>query len=280
MKIYKILSLLVVTAILAVSCEPIEERDSLSNSFDPNAIELSVEQNPPGSNKFTLKMNTKGVMGYWDYVVGQKNTDEVEVVFPVTGTHTFTFNVHNQYMTDGTPSSKTTGTTASIDVNITQLDVRLDDKFYHLAGETAAGKTWVFAGAPWDGNLWWYMAAPYNWEEIWWNAAGECCPPANSDFVMDAAAEINFTLLGDYTYTLDGASSEGVKWAFNDDLTAFTITDPTKIPGYQNEWGEPRANADGRYEVKELTAERMVLYTSETIQGGTGWIWVFVPKAK
>lgn len=278
-KIHYILIGLVVT--LFASCEPIEDRDVLSNSFNPDNIQLSVERETPGSNQFTLKMNTKGVTGYWDYISGVAYTDEVLVTFPVTGEYTYSFNVTTPYMPNGVPS-ETEYITKTIDVQIDQLDVPLDDPYYKIAGETLAGKTWVFAGVPFDNTRWWYMAPPDNpTGDPWWNAAGECCPPANKDFVQDATAEINFNLLGDYTYTLGDDVIDGVKWKFNSDYTELTISDPTVIPGYQNEWGEPRANAEGKYQVVELTDDKLMLYTNQTIHdtGNIGWVWIFKPKA-
>lgn len=270
--------IIVVFAFSIAGCEPIEDRDSLSNSFDANAIDVSVIQDPPGTNKFILKMNTEGVAGYWDFIKSTKFTDEVEVIFPLTGTYTFSFNPTSPYLTDGSLKNVDYNVSKTIDVTIDKLDFPLPEEYYTLAGTTLDGKTWVFAGTPFDNTLWWYMAAPYNWAETWWNAAGECCPPADINGVQDATAEINFTVLQDYTYELDGVKTEGIKWEFSDDLKILKISDPTKIPGYRNEWGEPRANKDGWYEVIELTDDRLVLYTNETIQGGTGWIWVFVPK--
>lgn len=278
MKIYKIFGALSMAILLLISaCEPIEDRDFLTNSVSSaDDIDLSVVQES-GSNSFSLQMNTPGVTGYWDFIIGTKYTDRVDVIFPVTGEFVFNYHMTTPFMNNNNPADREY-LVKSIVVQIEQLNVPLADEFYALAGTTAEGKTWVFDGEPFDGKLWWYMAAPYNPFEIWWNAAGECCPPANSTFVQDASAKMNFNLLGEYTYELNGEKSEGVKWVFSEDRKSLTISDPTAIPGYQNEWGEPRANAKGSYQIIELTEDRLVLYTAETIQGGTGWIWVFKPE--
>jgi len=258
------------------ACEPVEVRDMLSNPVNSaDDIILSVEQEA-GSNSFTLQMNTPGVTGYWDYIVGTKYSDRVDVVFPVTGEFTFNFHMTTPFMPNGDPGEREY-ITNSIVVKVDKLDVPLADEYYALAGTTAEGKTWVFDGEPFDGKAWWYMVADYNHAELWWNAAGECCPPADINFVQDAAATMNFNLLGEYTYELNGEKSEGVKWVFSEDLKSLTISDPTAIPGYQNEWGEPRANPKGTYEIIELTEDKLVLFTSTTIQGGSGWKWVFKP---
>jgi hypothetical protein len=65
------------------ACDPIEDRDVLKNSFNPDDIELTVTQTANGTgNGITLKMNTPGVHGYWDYKLGTKFTDEVSFVSP------------------------------------------------------------------------------------------------------------------------------------------------------------------------------------------------------
>ena len=222
-------------------------------------------------------MNTPGVTGYWDFITGTKYTDRVDVIFPITGEFVFNYHMTTPFMINGNPAEREY-LVKSIVVQIDQLNVPLADEFYALAGTTIEGKTWVFDGAPYDGGLWWYMVADYNHAETWWNAAGECCPPADINFTEDASAEITFNLLGDYTYDLSGEKSEGVKWVFSDDLKMLTINDPTAIPGYQNTWGEPRANPKGTYQIIELTEDKLVLFTATTIQGGSGWKWVFKAK--
>lgn len=272
---------LMVLVLMFSSCEPIEDRDVLSNTITSvDDIELSVIQEG-GGNSFTLQMTTPGVTGYWDFITATKWTDRVDVVFPVTGEFTFDYYMSTPFMTNGKPSEKEYFT-KSITVNIENLTVPLADEYYNIAGTTLDGKTWVFAGEPLDGGTWWYMSDFLNWESVWWNAAGECCPPANKDFVLDSDAEMTFKILGEYIYSLNGEETEGVKWEISEDLTTLTLSDPTVIPGYQNEWGEPRANPDGKYQIVELTEDRLVLFTPVTINSGVevnGWTWVFVPKS-
>ncbi len=43
--------------------------------------------------------------------------------------------------------------------------------------------------------MWWFMADPGNPWGLWWNAAGDCCPPA------DAAGEMKFDLNGAANFT-------------------------------------------------------------------------------
>ena len=141
-------------------------------------------------------MNTSGVTGYWDYIIDKKYTDRVEVVFPFTGTHEFTYHVTTPYMPDGNPA-ETEYVEKTVSVEITQLDEALPEAYYYLVGENLEGKTWVFDGGPGaDGGTWWFMSDPSNPWGIWWNAAGECCPPA------DAAGKMVFDLAGNANYNL------------------------------------------------------------------------------
>jgi hypothetical protein len=102
MKIYKAPSLIVgMLALLLAACEPIEDRQVLTNSYNPDDIELKVVQSTVGGNELSLQMNTPGVAGYWDFVIDRKYSDRVDVIYPIPGTSTFTFHVTTPYLEDG-----------------------------------------------------------------------------------------------------------------------------------------------------------------------------------
>jgi len=269
MKMNKTISLIVGTlTIFFAACEPIENRDVLSNSFDPDNIELKVVQSTPGGNGLSIQMNTPGIAGYWDYVIDKKYSDRVEVVFPIPGTSTFTFHVTTPYIENGDLMSPTY-VSKSIDVTINQLDQPLPEAYYKLVGANLEGKTWVFDGTGGDNGLWWYMTDPGNWQGLWWNAGGTCCPPsdASGKMVFDLDGGANFT----YFASASGSAVEGSSWAFNADFTKLTIK------GDSNILGSMECGANGKvFEIKEFTADKLTLFVSN---GGcsTGWVWVFVP---
>ena len=258
-------------AIFFAACEPIENRDVLSNSFDPDNIELTVVQSTTGGNELSIQMNTPGVAGYWDYVIDKKFTDRVDVIYPIPGTSTFTFHVTTPYIEDGDVGNPTFDLSKSIDVTITQLDHELPAAYYKLVGENLEGKTWVFDGVAGDNRWWWYMVAGYNWQEKWWNAGGECCPPSDvsGKMVFDLDGGANFT----YFASASGSPVEGSSWAFNADFTKLTINGGADILGV-NGCG---VNSNNKvYEIKEFTADRLVLFV-DNASCGSGWIWVFKP---
>lgn len=271
MKLKNIYGVILMAFVLIISsCDPIEDRDELTNNFDPDNIELAVVQATNGGNKLSIQMNSPGVTGYWDYIIDKKYSDRVEVVFPFTGTHTFTYHVTTPYMPNGTPDTKEY-VSKSVSVEITQLDEELPEAYYFLVGDDLGGKTWVFDGGPSpDGGLWWFMSDPANkpWG-VWWNAAGECCPPA------DAAGKMVFDLAGgaNYTYYADanGNPVTGSTFKFNGDYTKLTIEGPANLLGSMEGGG----NA-GVFNIVELTADRMVLYVPNAAWA-TGWTWVFKP---
>ncbi|MCU4164992.1 hypothetical protein [Carboxylicivirga caseinilyticus] len=271
MKYKNIFGAIIAGILLMMSaCEPIEDRETLSNSFNPDKIELDVVQATNGGNKLSIQMNTPGVTGYWDYIIDKKYTDRVEVIFPFTGTHEFTYHVTTPYMSDGTPSEKEY-VEKTVSVEITQLDEPLPDAYYMLVGDNLEGKTWVFDGGPSsDGGLWWFMSDPSNPWGIWWNAAGDCCPPG------DAAGKMFFDLAGNanYTYYADAAGDPvtGSTFKFNGDYTKLTIEGPANLLGSMDGGG----NA-GVFNIVELTAEKMVLFVPNAAWA-TGWTWVFVPQ--
>jgi hypothetical protein len=256
-------------ALLLQACEPVEKRDVLQNSFDPNDIELKVVQSTTGGNKLSIQMNTKGIAGYWDYVIDKKYSDRVEVIFPIPGKSTFTFYVTTPYLNSTNPAD-VKYISKSVDVQIDKLDHKLPDPYYHLVGTSLQGKTWVFDGVAGDGRLWWYMVSPSNWKEMWWNAAGECCPPA------DASGKMKFDLDGGANFTYwanQGANpATGTKWAFSSDFTKLFIKGDANILGSMDGGGNSKV-----FEVKELSDNKMALFVPDAAWG-TGWVWVFKPE--
>jgi hypothetical protein len=278
MKLNRILGFVGITAFLAFSaCDPIEDREELANSFNPDAIDLEVVQATSGGNKLSIQMNTDGVTGYWDYIIDTKYTDRVDVVFPFTGTHEFTFHSTTPYMAeDGNPESREF-VEKTVSVEITQLDEPLPEAYYALIGENLEGKTWVFDGGPApDGGLWYFMSAndnPDGYMSPWWNAAGDCCPPP------DAAGHMVFDLAGGANYThYSGPNADPVQgnFAFNGDYTQLTIGGDAKLLGYFSHEGVVAGSEAGKYQIMELSADRLALYVPSNGYG-TGWTFIFVP---
>jgi hypothetical protein len=275
MKTIKYITALVVAGAMVFlsACDPIEDRDVLKNSYDPDRIELEVTQTAAGKgNGITLKMKTPGVIGYWDYLINKTYTDEIYVVFPIPGKHTFTYNVSTPYIKGGDPGNREM-ISKSIEVTIDVLDQPLPQAYYNLVGEALQEKTWVFDGGPEaDGRQWWFMSDPGNPWGIWWNAAGDCCPPA------DAAGKMVFDLKGgaNYTYYASpaGTAVTGGTFKFNAGFTKFYVSGPNNLLG-----GLPGSGGgnNGEYNIVELTADRMVLHVPNA-EWSTGWTWVFVPK--
>ena len=270
MKMNKTISLIVGTLTLFfAACEPIENRDTLSNSFDPNDIELKVVQSTTGGNELSIQMNTPGIAGYWDYVIDKKYSDRVEVVYPIPGTSTFTFHVTTPYIENGDINNPVYGIKKTVDVTITQLDHALPEAYYKLVGANLEGKTWVFDGVGGDERLWWFMSDPGNWAGMWWNAGGTCCPPADAagEMVFDLDGGANFTYYASPTATPVTGSS----FSFNADYTKLTIKGNANILGSMDGGGNNKV-----FQIKEFTADRLTLFVPDAAWA-TGWTWVFKP---
>lgn len=255
-------------AILLAACEPIEKRDTLSNSFDN--IELKVVQSTPGGNQLSLQMLTPGIAGYWDFVIDKKATDRVEVIYPIPGKSTFTFYVTTPYL-EANDVNSVGYVSKSISVTIDTLDHELPEAYYKLVGENLEGKTWVFNGTGGDGGLWWYMTDGAKWTSLWWNAGGECCPPSDASgrMVFDLDGGANFT----YYSSPSATAVKGSTWGFNADYTKLTIK------GGANLLGSEGCGANSKvFEIKEFTPDRLTLFVSNA-GCSTGWVWVFVPEA-
>lgn len=273
MKAIKNITTLVVAGamVLMSACDPIEDRDILGNSFDPNDIQLEVIQTAGGKgNGLTLKMNTPGVIGYWDYLIDKKYSDVVNnVVFPIPGTHTFTYRVATPFISGGDPANREY-ISKTIDVTIEVLDQPLPQAYYDLIGEDLGGKTWVFDGAGGDEKQWYFMSDPNNAWGLWWNAGGTCCPPS------DVGGKMVFDLNGAANYTYyASAGSEGIvgSFSFSSDQKKLFIAGGINVLGAKENGS---GNNAGEYTIVELTADRLVLHTGSN-DAGTGWTFVFVP---
>lgn len=265
---YKKYSLLFgLLVLLFTACEPIVDEMELENSTDVAGVELVAAQSTTGGNEITLSMNTPGVTGYWDYVIGKGLSDRVTVTYPVTGTFDFKF--------VGTLGAEFFEKSAS--VTIEQLDHEVDPEWAALlGGDAVAGKTWVLATdrpenkSPYDGGpaaLYSFMSAPYNWLELWWNA-GDCCPP------VDVDAEMTFDLNGgpNYTYKNGGETKSG---SFVLDVKNETLTiNGADLVGAYGAPGQISDTQKGQYQLKVLNDTEMILYQVH----GTGWTWIFKPK--
>lgn len=258
MKTNKILGLFMAAVALTFSsCEPIVDTAEITNTTDVDGVELVVTQSGPGGNLIELSMVTPGITGYWDYNIGRAFTDKVEFIYPIPGTQTFTY----------------TGTlgkeffTKSIDVQIDVLDNPLPADYTSLVSEdTAGGKTWVFGDSPW------HMSPPDSndgWGTIWWDA-WSCC-------LADAGGKMKFDLDGaaNYTYFSD-ANATGQTGTFALDIPNQTLVvsgapilggqDPVRLPG------------NGVFEIISLTEDELILHTTLTVGGDSGWTWRFVPE--
>lgn len=253
----------VLCMLAATACEPIEDRVELKNSFDPEKIELKVVQTTTGGNKLSLQMLTPGVVGYWDYGIDKKFSDRVEVNYPIPGKHTFTFYVTNGHVTKTDKGFETTYVKKTIDVQIDKLDAPLPEAYSKLVGtDFANGKTWTFDLT--DPTKWWYMTDA-DWTAFWWQP--ETSTQMNGKMVFDLNGAANLKTYG----TPDAAAVSG-KWAFNSDFSKITISGDANILAVED--GGVNNDGSKTYEIKELTANRMVLFQNN-MAWSPGWVWVF-----
>ncbi|MFI3322134.1 MAG: hypothetical protein R3Y50_06375 [Rikenellaceae bacterium] len=261
--------LIAIATLLTVSCSAIIEDNELENSFDKDNIVLSATQATAGSNEITLKLETKGVTGYWDYIINTKYTDEVTVVFPYTGTHTFTYHSTTPYINNG-DLTDLEYVSKSINVEVTQLDTPLNDAYYSLVGSDLGGKTWVFDGTAGDGNVWWAMVDGGNYASVWWNATNDYVTPedVNGKMYFDVAGGANY----DYYASEDAEPVRGT-FVFNGAFSTLTFQSDVNILGSSN----GLSCGATTYEIIELTEDRLVLFAS-AVDNGTGWIWAFRPE--
>lgn len=269
MKKYSILGFVAGAALVFAACEPIEERLTLSNSYDPNSIDLEVVHSSPGSNKFKLVMKTPGVTGYWDYNIGERYSNEVEVIYPFTGEATFTFHATIGYIPDGDLTKVNYNVQKTITTQVTKMDTRLADAYYHLVGENLEGKAWVFDFD--DPVGWWYMTDE-SWEVFWWQPDLEDNEEAHGKIVFNLDGGPNYL-----KYSQPDAEPVKGRFAFNANCDRLTIQGDVNLLGALPGTGAENNTGSKEYQIIELTADRMVLFQTN-MAWSPGWVWVFKPE--
>lgn len=259
--------------VLMSACDPIEDRDILENTYVPDDIQVEAVQSSGGTgNGLTLKMNTPGVYGYWDYKLGKAHTNEVSFVSPFMGDVTFTYYVATPYISGEDPAAREY-VTKTVSVNVQVADNEVAAPFYALVGENLEGKTWVFNGTAGSGKVFWAMCSPTNPNEIWWNAGDD---PNNTP--ADANGKMVFDLNGaaNYTYYAE-ANGTPIAGSFNfsPDYKKLTVSGAGFLGSIPGSGG----GNNGTLDIIELTADRLVLHNpaAEWDPAGQGWTWVFVP---
>ncbi|ASB49971.1 hypothetical protein [Alkalitalea saponilacus] len=263
MKLFKNIYLVIASfSILVMACDPIEDRDLLKNAFSPDDIEMAVEHSAPGSNLFTLKLKTPGVTGYWDYTIGKGFSNEVEVLYPITGTQTFSYVVSSGYI--GNNMNDIEYVVKSIDVEITQLDNEVPEQWGNLVGD--GSKTWVFDKS--DITRWWYMtdADP---AAFWWQP-DDGPSDETGRMVFDLEGQPNFT----YYASPDAEPVGNTTWVFNSDFSELRLIGEANILGVED--GGVHVDGLKNYRILELTEDRLVLFNTP-VAWSPGWVWVFKP---
>ncbi len=265
-------SLFAALALLFIACEASEDRNTLTNSFSKDDIQIEVIQPSEGSNIVTLKMTTKGVMGEWDYGIGRVKSNEISFVVPSFGTYTYTYTVFNQYI-ESNLSKLTRDISKSVEVTINKFDASPGPAYDYLVGPELQSKTWVFAGVPQDGGKWFYKSNPNAWDQVWWNMGG-----TTAGKPVDHAGEMTFDLLGGTNLTYkSGDTVKTGTWSINSAGTQLnTYGDATILGAYAQIEPEPITQLT----IAKLNDTELVLHARLTTNPNDAWTWVFKPKGE
>lgn len=127
---------------LLLSCEPVEDRESLAALIlTPSTLKFSVTQDATNKNEVILKNNDPDVIPYWKYVdangneLGHSNKSEDKITLPFAGKYTIYFTAYTRG--------------GSVDAAPVALDILENDEGYfrdskwNMLTNGVAGKTWV-----------------------------------------------------------------------------------------------------------------------------------------
>lgn len=258
-----IMLLVVAIAVCFISCNPIENRDtlpSLENSEKvAKEINLKVENTFPGGNIIALGVND-GYQVHWEAegVNSFKTKDTIRL--RTIGEKIITCNV------------LTKGGKVSIvrSVEVTSVPNLVDEPLAFLIDYFGDGKTWVYATDFKDGTQHWFLSAPYAWNEIWW------LPIADGVSSEDGfQAELFFEKIDDKLFlTVTNSPGEEPKvseFFFNPAAMTLTVIEDI-FPGMDHAYKDT-------FSVKILNENELVLFQDGAgAAKNTGWTWRFKRK--
>ncbi|MDR0349720.1 MAG: hypothetical protein LBH90_09560 [Tannerella sp.] len=274
----KLMIYIMLFAVALVSCDPIENRESIGNPI--TAEQLNVTATPvvvdgKNSNKIVLE-NHSPVLSLWDYGLGTSNKAYEEVLLVLTGENKITFTGLNP---DGSTITK------ELTVNVETLAFEVPKEWVLLCGD--GSKEWE-----WDDT----QEAGDNGPVVWGNGAynGDSAPA----WWKVGLNEINGHAANEgtgagMTFTTSGAKLIKNKSDGSVENGAFSFDMSKKI---LNDKGE--AWAKGKFYTKDLTVlcgsvggekvyEYDILYLDENKlvlcyqvpnEPGTGYYWMFKAK--
>lgn len=258
---------IVLLAVLVLSCE--EKRPEYSKkivSADEIAANLEIIQEPAGSNNITLVNNNKGIGGMWDYNVGVTTLSRATVQVPFLGEQTFKF-----YATCDTEI-----VIVEKKVTVTTITVPSDPLWTMLAGDTAAGMSWVWNTGLTNTGC--YGAGGYGWSPIYpdWNSTSsgkgdwsdvEVFPDEYITLDLNGSANITVHKHNGTTETGAFSCSSSIDQEKKDAGYVGTITlRGTNLPSAFSYYeGSP---AGSTYEIAKLADGELVLVQADPEQGG------------
>lgn len=255
---------MVFATLIIYSCAPQEFNDyKLGGTVAKSDLKFAAVPTENANVVQFENSSSRTGIAVWNFGNGSTGKgDKVEAKYPSKGTYTV---------------SMTLATSGGYE-KITDEVVISDDDYSLLEPELEAlvrdsnGKEWVFDGGPLaDGGTWFYMADPDNWEGVWWNAGGECCPP------LDAAGKMHFDIVGGSNYLYySSPDAEPVTGTFVLDLAEKTLKlEGANLLGYISHEDMSTGSVDNLYQVKEITEDRLVLFTPSSAGYGTGWVYIY-----
>ena len=264
-KTYTMKNIFLLTVILMylVSCEPIEDRDSLpemkSEEQVADEINLKVENTFPGGNMIALSVDD-GYQVHWETEGIDSFLSKDTIRLRSTGEKTIICHV------------LTKGGIVSIakTIEVTSVPDLEEEPMAFLVGYFGDGQTWVYASDYDNGTLHWYLSAPYDWEEIWWAPLADGVTSKNG-----LEDELFFEKIDDkYSLTITpspGADPVTGEFEFDTEQMLITLKD-IDIPDDDNTFKNV-------FQVKVINENELVLFQDGAgAAQNSGWVWRFKRK--
>lgn len=250
-------SLFVVLLSVLVSCEPIEDRDELPALLTAEQIKeqvvIDVRATVADGNQLVLE-NKSAFGGQWNHPFGVSNRKKDTIVV-LPGTYTISF----------IATTDAGLVTVEKEIVVKNITSELMAPYCYLIGKHGEGVTWVYAKDHPSGSFW-GMVADYDWEEFWWFP---------DDTGENFENEFTFAFDNGFAFTQDGVKGTFV---FNSGDMELILTNPhLHMDHFDQGQGQEVMDA-GKFEVKVLNENEMVLVQKYPAGVGYDWVWRFKRK--
>lgn len=277
MKNLSLIYLFTLAVLSVISCNPIEDRDSMGGVLSAEQLILETYPLVDGGNKIVMSNSTPGIGSFWDYGSGYSNRQQDTILVPFVGDIPISFT--------GVCNGGTVTKTQAVKVD--KILFSVDETWNLLAGNDANGKVWMWDYDSPEDAVWGNGLSIAHYQPEWAKITAEEMNTQDPDVGMegtmlfDLNQKANFTKIsqdgkvvekGSFQFDMSKKidAGDGTFWS----IGQLTIVDGSVLRGVSPNEGGIVVHT---LEILELTEDKMVL-ARVMPNGWEAWFWKFKVK--